>query len=90
MKRQQLPDRSTMIGDPRGHRWRLLDPCHVHTLMRRAEIIDGPDQIHPMLQGRQLARQGTSLARQRHQMCAERGVEPFNGGVAESLQHLVD
>src|SRR2546428_2548292 len=28
MKRQQLPDRPTMIGDPSDHRWCLLAACH--------------------------------------------------------------
>src|SRR6266436_4943971 len=45
MKRQEFPDRPTMIGDPRGHRWRLLATCHAQTLVRRTEVIDGADQI---------------------------------------------
>jgi len=38
-----------MIGDPRGHRWRLLATCHAQTLVRRPEVVDGADQIHAIL-----------------------------------------
>jgi hypothetical protein len=49
MKRQEFPNRPTMIGDPRGHRWRLLATCHAQTLVRRTEVVDGADQIHAIL-----------------------------------------
>jgi len=40
-----------MISDASSHRRRLLATCHAQTLMRRAEVLDGADQGHPMLQG---------------------------------------
>src|ERR671939_425247 len=50
MKRQQFPDRPAMIGDPSGHRRGLLATCPAQTLMWRAKVIDGADQVHPMAQ----------------------------------------
>src|SRR2546422_3955670 len=80
MKLQEFPDRPTMIGDPRGHRWRLLATCHAQTLVRRTEIIDGADQIHPMLQGQCAPCQRAAAAGQRRQALTERGIQSFDVG----------
>ena len=78
MKRQQFPDRPTMIGDPGGHRWRLLAPCHVQTLVRRAEVVDRADQVHPMLQRQRTAGECPASPCQRGQALTKRGVEPLD------------
>src|SRR5438093_11256024 len=78
MKLQEFPNRPTMMGDPRGHRWRLLATCHAQTLVRRTEVIDGADQIHAMLQCQGAAGQGPPTPCQRRHTCTERRVEPFD------------
>jgi hypothetical protein len=71
MKRQQFPDRPTMIGDLCGHGWRLVATSPRQTLVRRAEVVDGTDHVHAMLQ-RQRA------PRQRGQAFAACRVAPLN------------
>src|SRR2546427_6302183 len=67
-----------MIRDASSHRWRLLATCHAQTLMRRAEVIDGADQVHPLLQGQRAARQRPASACQRRQALTERRIEPLD------------
>ena len=78
MKRQQFPDGPAMICDASRHRRRLFATCHAQTLMRRAEVIDGADQVHPMLQGQRAARQRPASARERRQVLAKCRVQPLD------------
>ena len=55
-------------------------------VMIRAEVIDGADQVHPVVQGGGASCQGTSLTRERGQPLAEGGIEAFNIG---SVDHTV-
>ena len=76
--RQQFPDGPAMIRDASSHRRRLLATCHAQTLVRRAEVIDGADQVHPLLQGQRAARQRPASACQRRQALTERRIEPLD------------
>jgi ABC-type methionine transport system ATPase subunit len=67
-----------MIRDASHHRQGLLGPCHAQTLLRCAEVLDGTDQGHAMLQGQRAAHQSPSSARQRRQTLAERRVQVLN------------
>src|SRR6266446_1435344 len=69
-----------MIRDASSHRRRLLATCHAQTLVRRAEVIDGADHIHPLLQGQRAARQRPASACQRRQALTERRIEPLDIG----------
>src|SRR5712691_3437968 len=75
--RQQFPDSPAMIGDASSHRRRLLATCHVQAFMRRAEVRDGADQGHPLLQGQRAARQRPASACQRRQALTERRMQPL-------------
>src|SRR5713101_7971903 len=76
--RQQFPDGPAMICDASSHRRRLLATCHVQAFMRRAEVIDGADQVHPLLQGQRAARQRPASACQRRQALTERRIQPLD------------
>ena len=67
-----------MICDASSHRRRLLATCHVQAFMRRAEVIDGADQVHPLLQGQRAARQRPASACQRRQALTERRMQPLD------------
>ena len=67
-----------MIRDASSHRRRLLATCHAQTLVRRAEVIDGADHVHPLLQGQRAARQRPASACQRRQALTERRIEPLD------------
>src|SRR6266436_8644500 len=75
--RQQFPDSPAMICDASSHRRRLLATCHVQAFMRRAEVRDGADQGHPLLQGQRAARQRPASACQRRQALTERRMQPL-------------
>src|SRR5512132_3235882 len=80
MKRQQCPDRPAMIGDPSGHRRCLLATCHAQTLVRRAKVIDGADQVHPMAQRQRMACQRPAAPGQRREAFAECRVQSLDVG----------
>ena len=80
MKRQQLPDCPAMVGDASGHGGRHRAPAVAQTRVRCAEVIDGADQIHPVLQGQWSACQRPAAARQHCQALPERRVQPFDVG----------
>jgi hypothetical protein len=74
-----------MIGDPGGHRGRALDTrptnCRLRpsqALMRRAKVIDSPDQIQAMLQHAGLPRQRSAPACQRGESLTKRRVEALD------------
>jgi hypothetical protein len=77
MKRQQLLDGSAMIRNPsgRGHGWRPLGippacrSCRqVETCVRRPEVVDGPDHIHPLVQRQRPAQQRPTVTCERCQV----------------------
>ena len=80
MKRQQFVDGPAMIRDASGHRRCGPATGGGQTRMWRAKIIDGPDEIHTVLQRQRTARQCTPAACQRGQPLTERGVEPVTVG----------
>src|SRR5215831_13485304 len=87
VKRQQFPNTPAMVGDPGGHRGRALHTratsCrlrHSQTLMRRAEVVDGADQVHAVPQRASLPRQRSAPAGQRRESLAKRRVEALNVG----------
>ena len=69
-----------MIRDASGHRRCGPATGGGQTRMWRAKIIDGPDEIHTVLQRQRTARQCTPAACQRGQPLTERGVEPLDVG----------
>ena len=69
-----------MVGDASGHGGRHCAPAVAQTRVRCAEIIDGADQVHPVLQGQRTACQRPAAARQHCQALPERRVEPFDVG----------
>jgi len=87
MRRQQVPNIPGMLGDPGCHRGRPLDTrltcCRLwqsHTCMRHAEGVDGPDQVHAVLQRAGLPRQRSAPVCQRGESLAQRRVEALDGG----------
>src|SRR5215510_5023099 len=80
MKRQQFSDRPAMIGDPSGYRRGLLATCPAQTLMWRAKVIDGADQVHPMAQRQCMACQRPAAPGQRREAFAECRVQPLDVG----------
>jgi hypothetical protein len=87
MKRQQFPYTPAMIGDPGGHRRRPRDRhptrgrlCPLRALVRCAEVVDGPHQVHAVPQRAGMARQGTAPACQRRQPFAKRRIEALDVG----------
>ena len=80
MKRQQFLDGPAMIRDASGHGRCGPATGGGQTRMWRAKIIDGTDEIHPVLQRLRPARQCTTAACQGGQTLTERGIEPFDVG----------
>jgi hypothetical protein len=85
VRRQQVSNTPAMLGDAGGHGRCPRHTPHAsprggeaQTRMRRAEIIDRPNQIHPMLQRQCAPCQCAPSTRQRCQACTECGVEPLN------------
>jgi hypothetical protein len=100
MKRQDFFHCPAMISDASSHRGRQIQPRVTSDQARQtkapmlgAEIIDGPDQVHPPAQGVGLASQGSPPATEAVQPLAKGGVESFNEGdidLAPSLRLLDD
>src|SRR6266699_5990413 len=65
VQREEFPDRPTMIGDPCRHGRRGLGPDMTQTRVRGAEVVDGTNEIHAMLQRQRATYQGPASARQR-------------------------
>jgi hypothetical protein len=85
MKRQQLLDGAAMIGDSGGHGRRPRDSppadhrcSQAETRVRRTEVVDGADYVHPVLQGQGAARQCPASARQRRQALTECRVQSLD------------
>ena len=76
--RQQFAHTPAMIRDPSGHRRGGLAPGIRQTRMRGTEIIDRPDQVHPMVQRQCAARQCTPSTSQRYQTLTKRRVQPLD------------
>src|SRR5258708_27432052 len=82
VQREEFPDRPTMIGDPCSHGRRGLGPDMTQTRVRGAEVVDGTNEIHAMLQRQRATYQGPASARQRSEALTKRRIEPFDvGGV---------
>ena len=67
-----------MVRDASSHRRSGPATGMGQTRMRRTEIIDRPDQIHPMLQRQRAARQRATSACQRGQPLTKRRVQPLD------------
>src|SRR3989442_4463547 len=80
VQREEFPDRPTMIGDPCRHGRRGLGPDMTQTRVRGAEVVDGTNEIHAMLQRQRATYQGPASARQRSEALTKRRIEPFDVG----------
>ena len=71
-----------MSGDTSSHGRRRSPASILQTRMWGAKIIDGTDQIHPLMPRHWPARQRPTSPCQRRETRAERSIEPFDvGGV---------
>jgi hypothetical protein len=87
MKRQEFPYTPAMIGDPGEYRRRPRDRhptrgrlCPLRTLVRCAEVVNGPHQVHAVPERAGMARQGTAPVCQRRQPLAKRRIEALGVG----------
>src|SRR6266404_730222 len=75
-----------MRGDTSSHGRRRSPASILQTRMWGAKIIDGTDQIHPLMQRHWPARQRPTSPCQRRETLAERSIEPFDvGGVDDAV-----
>jgi hypothetical protein len=93
MERKQVMHAPTMIGDASGHRGCAFLPsvaemiwttaaAESQAVMTGAEVVDGTDQVHGVLQAGQVVCQGARAAHQRTHARTESGIQAFDiGGV---------
>jgi hypothetical protein len=80
VKRQHFLDCPTVIGKRCGHGRSCGLTSMAQTCVRRANVIDRPDQLHPVMPRPWAPCQGPASPRQHRQTFAERCVQPLDSG----------